>query len=149
MAYYCFLLSYRPGILQNSALIKKAIHSFSAQLLWESWMYCCFLLSNRECIAEIRLCCPARALWCSARGRAVCGVQASEGGARATGWPPIHRKLFLRNTDDDWLGVPVTEEALSSHQLRQTSQNLFHGLEGPPVLKTTALWGGIWKGLSH
>lgn len=29
-----------------------------------------------------------------------------------------HRKSFLRNTDDGWPGVPVTEEALSSHQLR-------------------------------
>lgn len=29
-----------------------------------------------------------------------------------------HRKPFLRNTDDGWPGVPVTEEALSSHQLR-------------------------------
>lgn len=29
-----------------------------------------------------------------------------------------HRKPFLRNTDDGWPGVPVTEEALWSHQLR-------------------------------
>lgn len=49
--------------------------------------------------------------------------------------PPTHRKLFLRNTDDGWPGVLATEEALSSHQLRQTSQNLFHGLDGPPDLK--------------
>lgn len=50
--------------------------------------------------------------------------------------PLTHRKPFLRNTDDGWQGVPVTEEALSSHQLRRTSQNLFHGLDGPPYLNT-------------
>lgn len=53
--------------------------------------------------------------------------------------PPTHRKLFLRNTDEGWPGVPATEEALSSHQLRQTSQNLFHGVDWPLDLKTSGI----------
>lgn len=48
------------------------------------------------------------------------------GGGEQGADPPTHRKPFLRNTDDGWPGVPATEEALSSHQLRLTSQNLFH-----------------------
>ena len=52
----------------------------------------------------------------------MCAVQGREeekGGLPRPGAdPPTHRKPFLRNTDDGWPGVPATEEALSSHQLR-------------------------------
>lgn len=98
----------------NSELTKSS-GCFSVPLLWESWMHC-RVFSNRELTSEIRPGCGVWALWCCARGWAMCAVQGREGGCRG-------QELTPRHTGSPSSGILMAagQESLRQRKLSQAT----------------------------
>lgn len=80
-------------------------------------MYCCVLLFNSELAAEIRPGCCVWALWCRARGWAMCAEQGREEGVPGPGADPP------RHTGSPSSGILMTagRESLRQRKLSQAT----------------------------